>query len=431
MQCTAAKLFKEFDKDSNGKLTLTELETSVQAQLPDLANPNCHVLIFHMHLTYFTEEGYIPSCVYPSHWQAGFDLIECDAIMSSEKEDDEKDYTATFQRAKRALATEQLAALVLRTSADNILQVLIDVGRRETGSTEQPDILKAISLDQSLPELQWKMLQEHGDMTPDLDLDISQEVVVKDITLAMMSLRDKLAARGGLLLAVLLASHKLSIEKAFHAFCLDEEGRFSFNRFREIMRRLAPDFGAASPRIESLFLSLTDPTDSERKYVAEGKRVEVPCVAEGQWVKVLGQAASKLSNKQYESILLQKGTSASDAGSGSANHQGADTNDLAGGERSRLRDVFFEPKLLEPSHGDNEEDSSTDQSNPLQKNRLFINDHQLKTSLAKMGVCVPAPCRWRANRVSASICAACIMHSSCLTSMAPIHISLCHLSPFL
>ena len=378
--CTAVELFAAFDKDKDGKLTLPELETSLQSELAGLDYPQEHVRIFHRHLTYFTEED--DNSVYLSHWQAGFDLIACDFTASSEDKDEcqQEDYAVTLERAKLASATEQLAALVLRPATGRVLPILIEMGRHRTGIIGEPDALKAVGLDVPLLELQWRMLREHGDMTPQVDVEKSREAVMTDIMQGVSGLREKYATRGALLLAVLLASHKLSIEAAFAAFSGDNAISFRFNRFREIMRRLAPDFGAASPRIEALFLSLTDPTENESSDLR---------VCKEQWNTVLRQAASRLSNQQHVSILLQKGASASDSGSGSAERQSAEPDALAGGERARLRDVFFASKELERSP-DDKKDTSTDQSQLLQKNRLFINEHQLKLSLAKMGVRVPA-----------------------------------------
>jgi len=65
--------------------------------------------------------------------------------------------------------------------------------------------------------------------------------------------------RGATLLALLLASHNLSIEDSYQIFLgVPSETEISVQRFNDIFHRLVPIFSITGPRIESLFFALTN-----------------------------------------------------------------------------------------------------------------------------------------------------------------------------
>jgi len=362
-------LFTSFDEDQDGKLTLEELEESLGKKLPNLKYPVDHVRVFHKHLTYFTSESDDPS-VFPFHWRAAFDLIQYDVVSKT----GQVPYHELLAKIRGAIVTEQLAALGLRAGDGNtasVLRILHAVPRSdESERAEEPALLKLLDPKAALEDLQWTLMSKYGtEETPDL-ISVIKDVGPADIRLqvvqAMLALRDKMAVRGSQLLAVLLASHKLSIDAAFVAFAGKHPAGIRFGRFREILRRLAPDFGAASPRCEALFLCLATPDTSERD-------ITEAVICKERWHKMLEQEADKLSNRHFRAVLLQKGTSASEAG-----QQGEDSNGLLHGERQRLRDVFFS---LEPPHA-----AVAALENLVDRSHLFISKDQLQRGLARMGV---------------------------------------------
>ena len=358
----SADLFKTFDKDGDGVLTREELLTSLKSELQALAYPVVHVRIFHAHLTYFTQESDVHS-VYLSHWCAGFDLIEC----GGKTESAEQKYSAVFQQCKQAIATEQLSALVMRPLAGTVLAALT------AEKTQKPvDILRFFDIAADTPclDVQWHLLRHFGSVTPQIDAYMSDSAwpaFLQDVASSVVSLRDKMAKRGAQLLGVLLASHNISIKEAYDAF-LGSHQQIGFSRFREIMRRLAPDFGAASPRIESLFHSLTTSTDHS-------------VVCKDRLEEVLLKTAGRLSNKHLERVLLREKTSpGSKPETQGADQKEPDKDVLDGGERQRLRDVFFDSKSADHSS------RFDDKSSRLEQYKMFINRKQLRLSLSKMGV---------------------------------------------
>jgi len=222
-------------------------------------------------------------------------------------------------------------------------------------------------------DAQWQMLNRFGLLTPELDAnmtiatDFAWPEFLQGVASSVVSLRNKMASRGAQLMGVLLASHKLSMEEAYVAFLGGRE-HITFDRFREIMRRLAPGFGDASPRIEALFLSLAAPNQT---HVCKEKLVEV-----------LKKTAGRLSNKHLERFLLSNSSPASKSEVPSADPQESDKDALDGGDRQRLRDVFFDSKSDEHVAG------ADDKAYRLEQNKMFINSKQLRLSLSKMGVFV-------------------------------------------
>jgi hypothetical protein len=360
----SSSFFDLFDRNKNGELTPEELMTYLkdtfksEVQEPDEQCHETHMSIFHQHLTYFTDgSDNDPAIVHPSYWSAGFDLIECSASMFKS----EKNYSKIFDEYKRAIAIEQVAALALSRN-ENVLQVLTKLG-----TEDKVDVRKFLGIDSDTSVgVQWQLLRRFGEAAPQIDAHVpgfSCPEFLQDVASAVVTLRNKMAVRGASLLGVLLASHKISIEVAFDAFRANQE-HITFSRFREIMRRLAPDFGAESPRIESLFLSLCDLTHENSK--------DKPHVCKAELEKVLKKTAGRLSNKHLERVLMQ--TSSSD-------QQESEKDGMTGGERQRLRDVFFDSKSDEHPAG-------VDKSDRLEQNSLFINNKQLRRSLSKLGVFV-------------------------------------------
>jgi hypothetical protein len=361
---SSSSFFDLFDRNKNGELTPEELMTHLKDTFksevlePDEQCHETHMSIFHQHLTYFTDgSDNDPAIINPSFWSAGFDLIECSASMFKS----EKNYSKIFDESKRAIAIEQVAALAL-SRKENVLQVLTKLG-----TEDKVDVRKILGIDSDTSiGVQWQLLRRFGEAAPQIDAHMSGSSCLEflqDVASAVVTLRDKMAVRGASLLGVLLASHKISIEVAFDAFRANQE-HITFSRFREIMRRLAPDFGAESPRIESLFLSMCDLTHENSK--------DQPHVCKAELEKVLKKTAGRLSNKHLERVLMQ--TSSSDQ------HE-SEKDGMTGGERQRLRDVFFDSKSDENLAG-------VDKSDRLEQNSLFINNKQLRRSLSKMGVFV-------------------------------------------
>lgn len=368
---SADALFASFDEDKDGKLTPQELIDSIASKLPNHNYPIDHVRVFHKHLTYFTSESEDPS-VFPCHWQAAFDLIRCDVVSQM----GQVPYHELLVNVRSAIASEQLAALSLRVGYDNsasVLEMLHAVPNSD--SANEPALLKLIDSNAALEDLQWELMSKYGpEVMPNL-MSVMKDIRPADLRTrvekAILGVRDKMAVRGTQLLAVLLASHKLSIDVAYVAFAGQHLEGIQFGRFREILRRLAPDFGAASPRIESLFLCLTPDTVERDVRKAE--------ICKEKWQNVLAQEADKLSNKYFRAILLEKGASASASGSQASEQQATDSNALLQGERQRLRDIFFSRN--ESVHG-----ADAAQENLVNKSRLFISKDQLKLGLARMGV---------------------------------------------
>ena len=121
----------------------------------------------------------------------------------------------------------------------------------------------------------------------------------KDLAIAVVALRNKMAKRGAQLLVVLLASHKLSIDAAYTAFCEGSQKNITFARFAKILRKLAPDFGNAMGRIESIFLSVAV-TDGDQRDTAANIVSRQLHVCKDKWVEVLQGAVGQLRNKRFQ-----------------------------------------------------------------------------------------------------------------------------------
>jgi len=351
----SSDLFIRFDKDKDEKLKPEELRESLKELLPDVAYPDAHVQIFHKHLTYFQQSN-DDDCVFLCYWCTAFDLIKCDAMASAKG----KSYDNIFLQAKQNLATDQFASLVMRPYEKyiSVLEILISVDSH---------------LNVPFEDLHWRLMCLYGQVTPNIVfLNAKPQAILEDVKLAVGGIRGKMATRGAQLLAVLLASHKLSIDEAFVAFCGTADA-ISFSRFREIMRRLAVDFGAASPRIESLFLSLASSQDGSKDLL----------IPKDSWCRVLREAAKSLN--RHSQKILEKYINESESENQNIEQKKAEPDSKPeDSERQRLRDIFFDPGMSGPSSSAHSK--QVDAPDLLKTNRLFINHNDLKRSLAKMGV---------------------------------------------
>ena len=358
-QMDPVEIFKSFDEDSNGKLTREEFSSRLLNEMcqKNLNCPESHVISFHTHLTFFSGGDGDADSVCSSHWIAALELINCEVVLDT----DMTDYFQIFLRSKQSLATDQLAALVLRPFKNQgMLTVLASMDSKEC----EIDVLKVLRLEMPFEELQWHLICQYGGAMPDINSTFSEsrgQFFEKRLVSSIRALRDRLALRGTQLLAVLLASHKLSIDAAYSAFCGDSKS-IKFIRFREIMHHLAPDFGDASPRTESLFLSLA----------SDGFADLHVCTA--KWHEALHKASHFLSNAHLRRVLLGKSTSTDPEDEDDPEVDQPNRQEVSG-ERQHLRDTFFQ--LM---------NSGVETPNILHRSRLFVNKQQLKMSLARMGV---------------------------------------------
>ena len=411
------------DGDDNGMLTYDEFCDNVRELMivEELKCPETHLRIFHAHLTFFQETGENDPCVYPSQWTSAFDLLQVDFIPDIES----VGYYEIFQRAKRAIVFEQLATVILRRLEKDRTSLLsflalsesLDSGppgqkwkeicKKPTSgieienealaaalqqnppafTLEQIDsfkiaelsygsyikvgdrcfspadgVLRTLRLDMPLDDLHWQLSRQFGDATPKMESGLLSGFFPQPLSSAVSVLRHRMATRGVKLLAILAASHQLTIDKAYETFS-GQSGCIRFPRFKEIMRRLAPEFVAARARVESLFLFFC-------RDVGQSSSADLQICKE-MWHTKLSLAASYLRSAQFRKVLGCK--TGENTSSGLAEGEGADAS--LQGERQRVRELFLEHAAAEDA-----------KQNTIHQSCLFINRSQLKLSLAKVGV---------------------------------------------
>jgi len=460
--CSIQQLNSEILSISVPPSSLSEFKSKFQSEHEGL--PSAHIRIFYDHLAKPTDGG--SSSIEPGQWAAALDLIQTahtlpvsagrkyPAILQHSKQEMAAEHVALILMRQCKLHHDALLfdlSCLCHGKKKNIFECLDTILGLPPRKDICPDGLNTENNGAAWPEVQWRLLCAGSDnITPSV-FDLFQEYVdnideeggnagtqermheddntekTKEggggqrgdnfekgkksrhaleefVQQIIWCLCEREAVRGATLLALLLASHDLSIEDGYGVFCDPKKEIISFHRFEDIFQRLAPSFGINGPRIESLFLALAGVDsvpyvgtfatstplatlqDAQKRWVEVfASTVSVLSVKEmhvdkDRWDQKLRNAARSVGNAHFQRVLLSKRAVPNSENQDAEQQQTETDPQQLYGERQRLRDIFFDDKIADSTSG------AEVKRNYPPKSRLFINSEQLKKSLAKTGV---------------------------------------------